>query len=200
MDLEERKKALRQEIKAAAAALDEGYTKEADLEIFSLVAGLPEYEQAGTLFCFVGTSGEIDTAPILEDALRKGKRVGVPKCTARGIMEVREIWSLGDLEAGKYGILEPGANAPVIQPEEINLAIVPCMSCSHDGRRLGYGGGYYDRYLVRTRAVKAVICRERIMRADTCGAPRPADGYGDIGAWCPAAGKPVIYRSSDWEE
>ena len=47
MDLEERKKALRQEIKAAAAALDEGYTKEADLEIFSHVAGLPEYEQAG---------------------------------------------------------------------------------------------------------------------------------------------------------
>ena len=68
MDLEERKKALRQEIKAAAAALDEGYTKEADLEIFSHVAGLLEYEQAGTLFCFVGTSGEIDTAPILEDA------------------------------------------------------------------------------------------------------------------------------------
>ena len=160
MDLEERKKALRQEIKAAAVALDEGYTKEADLEIFSHVAGLSEYEQAGALFCFLGTSGEI------EDALRKGKRVGVPKCTARGIMEVREIRSLGDLEAGKYGILEPGAEAPVIQPEEINLAIVPCMSCSHDGRRLGYGGGYYDRYLVRTRAVKAVICRERIMRAD----------------------------------
>ena len=130
--LEERKKALRQEIKAAAVALDEGYTKEADLEIFSHVAGLSEYEQAGTLFCFVGTSGEIDTAPILEDALRKGKRVGVPKCTARGIMEVREIRSLGDLEAGKYGILEPGAETPVIQPEEINLAIVPCMSCSHE--------------------------------------------------------------------
>jgi len=166
MDLEERKKALRQEIKAAAVALDEGYTKEADLEIFSHVAGLSEYEQAGTLFCFVGTSGEIDTAPILEDALRRGKRVGVPRCISRGIMEVREIRSLRDLEAGKYGIMEPGAHAPVIQAEEINLAIVPCMSCSHDGRRLGYGGGYYDRYLGRTRAVKAVICRERIMRAD----------------------------------
>ena len=64
-------------------------------------------------------------------------------------MEVREIRSLGDLEAGKYDILEPGAEAPVIQPEEINLAIVPCMSCSHDGRRLGYGGGYYDRCLAQ---------------------------------------------------
>ena len=70
------------------------------------------------------------------------------------------------MEAGKYGIMEPGAHAPVIQAEKIKLAIVPCMSCSHDGRRLGYGGGYYDRYLGRTRAVKAVICRERIMRAD----------------------------------
>ena len=58
----------------------------------------------------------------------------------RGSWEVRES-ELGDLEARKYDILEPGAEAPVIQPEEINLAIVPCMSCSHDGRRLGYGGG-----------------------------------------------------------
>lgn len=163
---EDRKKALRREIKEAVAALDKGYTREADLQIFRHVTGLPEYEQAGTLFCFAGTSSEIDTAPILEDALGQGKRVGVPKCTARGIMEVREIRSLRDLEAGKYGIMEPGAHTPVIQPEEIHLAIVPCMSCSHDGRRLGYGGGYYDRYLGRTRAVKAVICRERIMRAD----------------------------------
>ena len=102
---EDRKRALRREIKAAVAALDKGYTKEADLQIFRHVAGLPEYEQAGTLFCFVGTSSEIDTAPILEDALRRGKRVGVPRCISRGIMEVREIRSLRDLEAGKYGIM-----------------------------------------------------------------------------------------------
>ena len=163
---EDQKKALRHEIKEAVAALDEGYTREADTRIFRYVTGLPEFEQAGTLFCFVGTSGEIDTAPILEEALRLGKRVGVPRCISRGVMEVGEIRSLQDLEPGKYGILEPGVHAPVIQPEEISLAIVPCMSCSHDGRRLGYGGGYYDRYLDRTRAAKAVICRERVMRHD----------------------------------
>lgn len=95
MDLEERKKALRQEIKAAAAALDEGYTKEADLEIFSHVAGLPEYEQAGTLFCFVGTSGEIDTVPILEDALRKENGWVFPSVRPEGSWKFVKSGALG---------------------------------------------------------------------------------------------------------
>ena len=53
-----------------------------------------------------------------------------------------------------------------IQPEEIDLAVIPCCTCSQTGRRLGYGGGYYDRYLGRVAGVKAVICRDRIMRDD----------------------------------
>lgn len=166
MTMEEQKRELRKEIKERAAALGRGYTEAADRDIFCHVTGLPEYRKAETLFCFAGTSGEIDTAPIIEDALRQGKQVGVPKCIARGIMEVCRIESLGELEPGKFGILEPGNQAPVIPPEDIDLAVVPCLSCSSDGRRLGYGGGYYDRYLEHTRAVKAVICRERIMRED----------------------------------
>ena len=92
---ENRKRALRREIKAAVAALDKGYTKEADLQIFRHVAGLPEYEQAGTLFCFVGTSSEIDTAPILEDALRRGKR-GFPGASPEG------LWKY--VKSGAFGI------------------------------------------------------------------------------------------------
>ena len=53
-----------------------------------------------------------------------------------------------------------------LQPEEIDLAVIPCCTCSHTGKRLGYGGGYYDRYLGRVEGMKAVICRERIMRDD----------------------------------
>lgn len=166
MESDVKKKELRRELRAAVAALEEAYAEAADRQIFRYVTGLREYGKAGAMFCFVGTRDEINTTPILEDALRQGKRIGVPKCAAKGIMQVREIRSLEELGPGKYGILEPGPDAPVIQPEEIDLAIVPCMSCSHDGRRLGYGGGYYDRYLEQSRAVKAVICRERIMRED----------------------------------
>ena len=76
------------------------------------------------------------------------------------------IDSLEDLEDGSYGIQEPRNDAVRIQPEEIDLAVIPCCTCSQTGRRLGYGGGYYDRYLGRVAGVKAVICRDRIMRDD----------------------------------
>lgn len=166
MVMDEQKKRLRKIIKEKVAGLDRIYTKAADQDIFSYVTGLPEYCRAETIFCFAGTGHEIDTAPIIEHALKQGKKVGVPKCVAKGVMEVRGIKGLRDLEPGKYGIPEPGSQAPVIQPEDIDLAVVPCLSCGSDGRRLGYGGGYYDRYMDRTRAVKAVICRERIMCED----------------------------------
>lgn len=163
MTMEERKKTLRKSIKERAAGLDREYIRKADRAIFNYVTSLPEYRDGEIIFCFAGAREEINTAPIIEDALSRGKQVGVPKCIAKGIMEVRRIRSLGDLEPGKYGILEPGSQAALIQPEEIDLAVVPCLSCSSDGRRLGYGGGYYDRYMEHTQAVKAVICRKRLM-------------------------------------
>ena len=57
-------------------------------------------------------------------------------------MEARQIRSLGELYPGSYGIEEPEKAAEIIGPEEISLALVPCLTCSGDGRRLGYGGGF----------------------------------------------------------
>ena len=99
------------------------------------------------MFCFVGTEDEINTRPVLEDLLKRGKQVGVPKCISKGIMEVYKIRSFDDLEPGKYGILEPKEGCEKISPKAIHLALIPCLSCSMKGERLGYGGGYYDRYL-----------------------------------------------------
>lgn len=165
-EIKELKKAMRKEIIAQVTALDSEYCIQADDGIFRSVVRLREYEEADTIFCFAGTKAEIHTAPILLHALNHGKQVAVPKCTGKGIMEACLIHSLGELKEGAYGIPEPDNSAARLRPEDIGLAVIPCLSCSSSGKRLGYGGGYYDRYLSRVNGVKAVICRGKTMRED----------------------------------
>lgn len=81
-------------------------------------------------------------------------------------MEARQIRSLGELYPGSYGIEEPEKAAEIIGPEEISLALVPCLTCSGDGRRLGYGGGFYDRFLRSVPGPWAVLCRGCLMEAE----------------------------------
>lgn len=162
----EQKKKIRQEVKQCRRELPAEYCRQSDSAIFACVTGLKEYQQADVIFCFVGTEEEIDTLPIIHDAWKRGKRVGVPLCVAKGVMEVRQIFGEEDLINGFYGIQEPKEECLLIKPEAIQLAIVPCISCSRNGSRLGYGGGYYDRYLGRVETPKVVLCRERLMRED----------------------------------
>ena len=166
MSILEQKKELRELIRRQVTALPATYCEKADKAIWKYVTTLPEYEQAGTIFCYVGTKLEINTVPILKTALEQGKRVGVPLCVAKGIMEVRQIRKLSDLKVGSYNILEPQAGSELIKPDEIDLGLIPCCTCNEKGQRLGYGGGYYDRYLSQSGFTRAVLCRSRIMQAD----------------------------------
>lgn len=118
------------------------------------------YRDAACIFCYVSTSDEIGTAAILEQALTDGKTLCVPLCGRAGEMSARRILSLDELKSGAYGIPEPSSGAPEIPPDEISLVIVPALSCDKNGYRLGYGGGYYDRFLARTHAVAAALCAE----------------------------------------
>lgn len=166
MERAKEKRLFRKKLREEVKALGQEYCKSADKSIRDQVVSMPEYQRAGTIFCFVGRQDEINTMPLILDALFQGKRVGVPKCVAEGIMEVRRITGKEDLEPGSYGILEPKKGTGLIGPEEIDLSLIPCLSCSPDGRRLGYGGGYYDRYLREAAGAKAVLCRKRLMRED----------------------------------
>lgn len=160
------KKSLRKEIRRLVSELSPSYCEDADRRIARLALSLPEYQAAETVFCYVGRKQEINTWPMLEQILRDGKRLGVPRCVEKGRMEVYRIRGRMDLEEGNYGIMEPAAGCPLIHPEEIGIAFVPCMTCTRDGVRLGYGGGYYDRYLESASFTKAVLCRERIMQKE----------------------------------
>ena len=118
------------------------------------------------IFCYVSTEKEINTIPLLQEILDSGKRLGVPKCTGKGIMDAYEIQNLEQLKIGSYGILEPGEECDIIlDPTEIQFAIIPCISCNRKGERLGHGGGFYDRYLEKMPedCEKAILCRESLM-------------------------------------
>lgn len=160
------KKDLRGLLAARRRKEDPGYSAEADRGICRALTELLVYREAGLIFSYVSVGDETDTAELIRRALAEGKRVAVPRCdkSRPGIMEACEIHSLEELRPGAFGIPEPGAFCPVTAPEEISLCIVPCVSVNPDtGARLGYGGGYYDRYLLRTGAVRAALCRERLL-------------------------------------
>jgi len=160
------KKELRAQIAQAVSELSGDYCRTADEAIRRHILESEMYQKAETLFCYVGVAREIDTAPFVRAALAAGKRVAVPLCVGKGIMEARAIQSMEDLVPGKYDIPAPAPHCPVVEPEAFDLIIVPCSTGNAKGQRLGYGGGFYDRYLPRTRCPKVLLCREKLVRED----------------------------------
>lgn len=162
-NVSDEKKALRNSIRARVAKLPADYCHQADAAIRAYVLSLPEYAQAHRIFCYAGTPSEIQTLPLIEKMLSDGKEVGVPYCISLGNMEVRQIRSLSDLKPGRYGILAPGDDCPVMAADTIDLGLIPCCTCNKKGQRLGYGGGFYDIYLHDSHFARAVLCRRQVM-------------------------------------
>lgn len=160
---EKQKRNLREQLRQRAERLDSAYCRRADASIRRAVLALPEYAAAAMVFCYVGTAREIQTDPLIARMMADGKTVAVPLCTGKGLMEGRQIRSLTELQPGRYGIPEPPQTAPVIAPEGMDLIIVPCLSADRTGHRLGYGGGFYDRYLPQTSCPAVLLCREQMM-------------------------------------
>ena len=168
----EEKQRLRRTIRELERQLSPRYKAESSRAIAARLLAMPEYQAAQTVFCFVGTEREIDTRSILEDALAAGKHLCVPLCMGEGIMELRAVTDLRQLIPGAYGILEPPAEAPAVDMDEVDFAILPCVTCNHLGHRLGRGGGYYDRFLARYRGGTVLLCREKLIREEIPLEPR----------------------------
>lgn len=166
MTKQEEKRRLRRTVRALEARLSPRYQAESARAIAAHLLAMPEYQAAGTVFCFVGWDREIDTRPILEDALAAGKTLCVPLCTAPGVMEARRITALDQLAPGAYGIPEPPAVAPAVGVDDVDFAVLPCATCDHAGHRLGRGGGYYDRFLAHYRGGAVLLCREKLIREE----------------------------------
>lgn len=145
--LNQEKKRLRREAAETIRGFSQSVLTEASEKITERVLSSPLYRRAASLFVYVSTEREADTRAIMEDAWKAGKKVYVPKCYGQGRMDAVRVFGWDDLGPGAYGIQEP-VNAPAEAPfPEIDLAIVPCVCAALDGRRLGHGAGYYDRFL-----------------------------------------------------
>ena len=103
------------------------------------------YRNATTLYGYMSYNQEVRTLPILEQALRDGKRVAIPKCYGD---EMRFIYmeDLSAVEKSSCGIPEPIADEPVAT-DETALVLMPGLAFDPAGHRIGYGGGFYDKYL-----------------------------------------------------
>lgn len=159
------KKHLRKEMLAKRGKLPEEYRRTAGESIQEQVLSSPEYAAARSLFVYVSMPGEPPTERILRCALADGKEVYVPKCVGKEMLAVR-IRRLDSLHPGSYGIPEPEDSAETKTASELDLILVPCVSASEDGRRLGHGGGYYDRFLARERGSAVCLCFRRMLCED----------------------------------
>lgn len=151
---------LRRRFRAQRAALDPAEKQRIDQEICARVLASSLFQNARCIFFYVSTPQEIDTRALLRAAIGAGKTVCVPRCGAAGQMTAHRIASLDALRPGAFGIEEPDAAAPVVAPGQVDLVLAPALACDRRGYRLGYGGGYYDRFLAQTDAACAALCAD----------------------------------------
>lgn len=162
-DLKKEKKAQRREAADRLKELSREYVDSASRPIAKALIGTPEYQEAGTIFCYMNFGKEVATDLIIADALSRGKKVCIPLCRGAGVMDARLYTRETRLVPGAFGIMEPSTDEPVVSSREIDLAVVPCVTCDRELRRLGHGAGYYDRFFQEFKGPKIALCLEEML-------------------------------------
>ena len=186
----ELKNEYRKQAREKLAALSEEYRNSASAAIALNALNIPEMKEPKregflglgkkekTVLAYYSVGSEPSTLAVINELLKSGKRVCLPLCTdideeghrtdTIDAMEARQITSFDDLVPGAYGIPEPKADTAVVPPEEIDIIILPCISCDRDCNRIGHGAGYYDKFLSMTGGgcFTMALCYEEAMLDD----------------------------------
>jgi len=155
--LYDKKKLIRIEALAARNLLKKEEVEYRSRIISKKLEELDGFNNSNLVMCYLDFKNEVITGYFIEKCLKSGKRVAVPKVftTPQGQREIlaSEIYDVeNDLEKGFYGILEPKIETTrEIDPGEIDLAVIPGTAFDMSGNRIGYGAGFYDRFLKRVK-------------------------------------------------
>lgn len=150
------KEEIRKAIRLQKRALQQEEMELQGKQIFHQITKFQDYQTAGLIFTYMSYNQEVDTTHIILDALASGKQVAVPKVEGREIV-FYYIESLEQMVPGYQGILEPKSQRVAV-PEHGMFMIMPGLAFSTQGQRIGYGGGFYDRYLDQYHEESFVTC------------------------------------------
>lgn len=143
------KTAIREKCKIFRKEITKKEKNQLDLELQSRFLTIPEYYNADTIFAYIAKDIEIETSGIIGAAFANNKRVAVPKCDPKNkTMDFYYITPKTKFETGAYNIKEPVLNSCVkVTNYNSGICLVPGLTFDAEGYRLGYGMGYYDRFL-----------------------------------------------------
>lgn len=155
MSITEQKKALRKELIRRRRELTAEEKRARDERVFSKL--LPFLEQCSGVFTYVSTDIEVDTRQVIDWCFKHGKPVFTP-VSGDSELTFYQVSGWDGLKAGRFGIEEPVDRNIPAAGDENSLCIVPALCCDRNGFRLGYGRGYYDRFLAGFPGKTAIIC------------------------------------------
>ena len=148
--LKTQKTELRTQYLLKRRAIPKDKKAELDEAICRRLAATVSFRFSDTVMLYSALPSEIDLTPLINLALSQGKRVVLPRCVPNTpLMNFHPVERLSDLEKGSFSIMEPPADSPIWKPTDTDKAIcvIPGVLYDRDGYRVGYGKGYYDRYL-----------------------------------------------------
>lgn len=151
MEISERKKMLRQEVMKKRRMLKKEDIQNASANALFHLLQTPEYIMSTSVFVYVSYGHELSTFPLIHAAFLDGKIVAVPKVISKHTMEFYRLRSLSELTAGYSGIPEPDGTQQIMLPKKNDIMILPGLLFDRTGKRMGYGGGFYDTYIGRCR-------------------------------------------------
>lgn len=157
-----KKKEYRKEFLSMRNSIDKAKKAKLDEMIVERLASLPEIDSASVVMVYAPFRGEIDLVPLFDRLYLLGKKTAFPKCKNGGEMRFY-ICEYASLSKQAYGILEPTSSCEELTDLTGAVCIIPCLAASVDGYRLGYGGGYYDRFLEKSDIKKIVAVYDRFL-------------------------------------
>ena len=161
----EEKAQLRRQVREQLAAMAPEELRASDDALFARFLALPQLEEAKTIFAFWGIPGrEPETSRLIPALLERGKRVCLPRMLPWHQMETRFYDPARPMTRAAFGIREPDEGCPLAEREDIDLILVPAVCYDRRGYRLGFGGGYYDRWLAESGAFRVGLCREAVLQ------------------------------------